>query len=83
MALNEKMLPLGKTRQERTGDWLYTMEVIGWNEKLKCNVWAEKSKKYSPASCINTYQLVEAMKESEDWEHVRNMAKRIHKEERI
>lgn len=83
MALNEKMLPLGKTRQERTGDWLYTMEVVGWNEKLKCNVWAEKSKKYSPASRINTYQLVEAMKESEDWEHARNMAKRIHKEERI
>lgn len=38
MALNEKMLPLGKTKQMRTGDYLYTMEVVGWNEKLKCNV---------------------------------------------
>ena len=80
MALNEKMLPLGKTKQMRTGDYLYTMEVVGWNEKLKCNVWAEKSKKYSPVHRVNTYQLVEAIKESEDWEYAKSMAKRIKKE---
>ena len=77
MGLNEKMLPLGKTRQERTGDYLYTMEVVGYNEKLKCNVWAVKSKKYSPPARVNTYQLVESIKEDEEWEHARNMAKRI------
>lgn len=79
MALNERMLPLGKTRQVRTGEWLYTFEVVGWNDRLKCNVWQEKSRRYSPAQRINTYQLVEAMKESEDWEYTRNMAKRISK----
>lgn len=81
MALNEKMLPLGKTKQERTGDFLFTWEVVGWNEKLKCNVWAEKSKKFSPAQRVNTYQLIEAIKESEDWEHARNLAKRLHKKD--
>lgn len=81
MALNEKMLPLGKTKQERTGDFLFTWEVVGWNEKLKFNVWAEKSKKFSPAQRVNTYQLIEAIKESEDWEHARNLAKRLHKKD--
>lgn len=80
MALNEKMLPLGKTKQDRVGDWLYTREVVGWNEKLKCNVWAEKSKKYSPVSRIITYELVEAIKDAEEWDMIRNMAKRINKE---
>ena len=77
MGLNERMLPIGKTKTERTGDWLYTMEVVGWNDKAKCNVWAEKSKRYSPAHSINTYQLVEAMKENDEWNHAVNMAKRI------
>ena len=35
MALDEKMLPIGKTRTERTGDYLYTMEVVGWKERLR------------------------------------------------
>ena len=77
MPLNERMLPLGKTKTVRTGDWLYTLEVVDWNDKAKCNVWAEKSKRYSPAKSINTYQLVEAMKGNDDWEHARMMAKRI------
>ena len=81
MPLNERMLPLGKTKTVRTGDWLYTLEVVDWNDKLKCNVWQEKSKRYSPAQHINTYQLVEAMKENEEWEHARRMAKRIKEKE--
>ena len=77
MGLNERMLPIGKTKTERTGDWLYTWEVVGWNDKAKCNVWAERSKRYSPAQSINTYQLVEAIKENIEYEHARMMAKRI------
>ncbi len=81
MPLNERMLPLGKTKTVRTGDWLYTLEVVDWNDKSKCNVWQEKSKRYSPAQSINTYQLVEAMKENDEWEHARRMAKRIKEKE--
>ena len=81
MGLNERMLPLGKTMTVRTGDWLYTLEVVDWNDKSKCNVWQEKSKRYSPAQRINTYQLVEAMKENDEWEHARRMAKRIKEKE--
>lgn len=81
MPLNERMLPLGRTQTVRTGDWLYTLEVVDWNDKSKCNVWSEKSKRYSPAQRINTYQLVEAMKENEEWEHARMMAKRIKEKE--
>ena len=80
MALNEKMLPIGKTRTERTGDYLSTLEVVGWNDRLKCNVWAEKSKRYSPAERINTYELVEAMKRSDDYEHARNLARKINEQ---
>ena len=82
MGLNERMLPLGKTKTVRTGDWLYTLEVVDWNDKSKCNVWAEKSKRYSHAQSINTYQLVESMKENEEWEHARMMAKRIKEKEK-
>lgn len=32
MGLNERMLPIGKTKTDRTGDWLYTWEVVGWND---------------------------------------------------
>lgn len=81
MPLNERMLPLGKTKTVRTGDWLYTLEVVDWNDKSKCNVWAEKSKRYSPAQSINTNQLVGAMKENDEWEHTRMTAKRIKEEE--
>lgn len=80
MALNEKMLPIGKTRTERTGDYLYTMEVVGWNERLRCNVWAEKSKRYSPAERTVTYELVESMKRSDDYDHAWNLARKINKE---
>lgn len=73
----EKMLPLGKTMTQRTGDWIYTLEVVGY--KNKHNVWAEKSKKYSPAQHVRTNDLVHAMKESDDWDHAMNLAKRIYK----
>ena len=55
------------------------MEVVGWNDKSKCNVWAEKSKKYSPSRSINTYQLVESIKNAEDWDRVRSLAKKLSK----
>ena len=77
MAMNETQLPLGKTKTVRTGDYLYTLEVVGWNEKLRCNVWAEKSKRFSPAPGINGYQLAKAMKASDDWDYTRRMAKRV------
>ena len=80
MAMNEKMLPIGKTRTDRTGDYLCTWEVVGWNERLKCNMWAEKSKRYSPAERIVTYELVEAMKRSQEYDHAFNLARKINKE---
>lgn len=80
MGLNEKMLPLGTTRRERTGDYIMTLEVVGWNDRARCNVWAEKARKYSPAQAVSTYQLTEAMRRSQDWERVRTMAKRVNNE---
>ena len=77
MGLNETQLPLGKTQTVRTGDYLYTLEVVGWNEKSRCNGWAEKSKRFSPAPGINGYQLAEAMKASDDFDYTKMMAKRV------
>lgn len=80
MAMNEKMLPIGKIRTVRTGDYLYTLEVVGWNERSRCNVWAEKSKRYSPAERTVTYELMESMKSSEEYDHAWNLARKINKE---
>ncbi len=78
---NHSMLPIGTTNKRREGEYLITYEVVGWNDRAKCNVWAEKNRKYSPANSINTYQLVEAIKSSQEWECARIMAKKQSKKE--
>ena len=37
-----EMKPLGYTINEQQGDWLVTYEVVGYNDRAKCNIWAEK-----------------------------------------
>ena len=71
------MLPLGATRKERTGDYVYTLEVVGYNDKSKKNVWAEKSKKYSPAPRINVGRFTEAWNNNEDWERAKRLGREI------
>lgn len=48
MSINTPMKPLGTTLKERQGDWLVTFEVVGCNEKCKCNTWAEKKRQFRP-----------------------------------
>lgn len=48
MSINTPMKPLGTTHKVQQGDWLVTFEVVGWNEKCKCNTWAEKNRKWHP-----------------------------------
>ena len=48
MSINTPMKPLGTTHKVQQGDWLITFEVVGWNEKCKCNTWAEKKRQFSP-----------------------------------
>lgn len=79
MALNERMLPIGKKKTTRTGDYLYTWEVVGWNDKAKCNIWEEVSKRYSPATRINYARAVEMIEDSIEHEHALYMARNIKK----
>ena len=48
MSINAPMKPLGYTHSLQQGDWLITYEVVGWNDRAKCNIWAEKKRKFNP-----------------------------------
>ena len=52
MDYNAPMKPIGYTHKEQQGDWLVTYEVIGWNDKIKCNLWAEKKRQFHPRPSI-------------------------------
>lgn len=46
--MTDKERPIEEMTQEEAraaGRWL---EVVGWNEKCKCNTWAEKKRQFSP-----------------------------------
>lgn len=49
----KQMKPIGYTVKTQQGDWLFTFEVIGWNEKNQCNVWQEKHRKWNPRPQIS------------------------------
>jgi hypothetical protein len=44
----KEMKPVGFTVKRREGDWMVTYEVVGYNERSGCNVWAEKKRQWSP-----------------------------------
>ena len=52
MSITAPMKPLGTTHKEQQGDWQVTYEVVGWNEKCKCNTWAEKKRQFHPRPSI-------------------------------
>lgn len=52
MDYNAPMKPIGYTHKEQQGDWLVTYEVIGWNDKIKCNLWVEKKRQWKPRPTI-------------------------------
>lgn len=72
---NHTMLPLGTTSRDRQGDYIITYEVVGWNDKAKCNQWAEKSKRYSPCS-IDTASLYRYEDSKENYDRLKNIRQR-------
>ena len=40
--------PLGYSVKCQQGDWLVTFEVVGYNDRAQCNIWAEKHRKWNP-----------------------------------
>ena len=46
------MKPIGFTVKQRQGDWMVIYEVIGYNERLACNVWQEKMRQWSPCPSL-------------------------------
>ena len=52
MSINAPMKPVGYTHKLQQGDWLITYEVVGWNERAQCNIWAEKKRTFSPRPSI-------------------------------
>ena len=72
---NHTMLPLGTTSKNRQGDYIITYEVVGWNDKAKCNQWAEKSKRYSPCS-IDTASLYRYEDSKDNYDRLKNIRHR-------
>ena len=70
-----EMKPLGYTITEQQGDWLVTYEVVGYNDRAKCNIWAEKKRKYSPRPSIS--QAIEAIDRDREWQQTKMLHRQI------
>ena len=70
-----EMKPLGYTINEQQGDWLVTYEVVGWNDRAKCNIWAEKKRKYSPRPSIS--KAIEAIDRDREWQQTKMLHRQI------
>ena len=70
-----EMKPLGYTINEQQGDWLVTYEVVGYNDRAKCNIWAEKKRKYSPRPSIS--QAIEAIERDREWQQTKMLHRQI------
>ena len=69
------MKPIGATKKERHGDWVYTMEVVGYNEKIPCNIWAEKKREYDPHPYLR--DIIASIERDRDMEYTKNLRRRI------
>ena len=70
-----EMKPIGYSVKERQGDWIITWEVVGYNEKLRCNTWAEQKRSYSPRPSLT--EAMVAMDRDRDWQATRMLHKQI------
>lgn len=71
----KQMKPLGYTITKQEGDWLVTYEVVGYNDRAKCNIWAEKKRKYSPRPSIS--QVIEAIDRDREWQQTKMLHRQI------
>ena len=69
------MLPIGATKKNRQGDWIITWVVVGWNDRAKCNVWEEKSRRYSPCT-IDTASLYRYEDSKENFDRLKSIRER-------
>ena len=77
MSITAPMKPLGTTHKVQQGDWLVTFEVVGWNEKCKCNTWAEKKRQFSPRP---SYEWVlRSIEAEEQMQRTRALHQRLNK----
>ena len=75
MSIDAPMKPLGYTHSLQQGDWLITYEVVGWNDRAQCNIWAEKKRKYNPRPSIS--QAIEAIDRDREWQQTKMLHRQI------
>ena len=78
MSINAPMKPLGYTHSLQQGDWLITYEVVGWNERAKCNIWAEKKRKFSPRPSIEA--AIRGIEQEEQYQRTKLLHQRTSKD---
>ena len=78
MDYNAPMKPIGYTHKEQQGDWLVTYEVIGWNDKIKCNLWAEKKRQWKPRPTIEA--AIRGIEQEEQYQRTKLLHQRTSKD---
>ena len=73
-----EMKPLGYTINEQQGDWLVTYEVVGYNDRAKCNIWAEKKRKYNPRPSIEA--AIRGIEQEEQYQRTKLLHQRTSKD---
>lgn len=71
IGMNTPMKPVGFTHSLQQGDWLITYEVVGWNERAKCNIWAEKKRKFSPRPSIEA--AIRGIEQEEQYQRTKQL----------
>ena len=78
MSINAPMKPLGYTHSLQQGDWLITYEVVGWNERAQCNIWAEKKRKFNPRPSIEA--AIRGIEQEEQYQRTKLLHQRTSKD---
>ena len=78
MSIDAPMKPLGYTHSLQQGDWLITYEVVGWNDRAKCNIWAEKKRKFNP--CPSIEAAIRGIEQEEQYQRTRLLHQRTSKD---
>ena len=73
--LPKEMKPIGYTVREQQGDWLITWEVIGYNENLHCNVWAQQKRTWNPRPSLS--QVIEVIDRDKEWQQTKMLHRQI------
>ena len=75
MDFPKEQKPIGYTVTRQEGDYKVAYEVVGWNEKSQCNVWAEKKRLWKPRPTFSS--TIDSMQREIDAQYIKTLRKRF------